>query len=104
LASLGAELVPGAALVLDLLRFDPAGYDVVVTGEGTVDATTQRGKAPGEVARRCRNAGVRCVVFGGRVVEQVPAVETLTLSGNPARAHEDLVQLGLGLGRLGAAG
>jgi glycerate kinase len=38
LASLGAELVPGAATILDLLGFEPAGYDLVVTGEGRVDA------------------------------------------------------------------
>ena len=104
LASLGAELVPGAQLVLDLLGFDPAPYDLVVTGEGTVDATTVRGKAPGEVACRCRAAGVRCVVFGGRVAEPVPDVETVVLSGDPARAREDLTELGLRLGRLGAAG
>jgi glycerate kinase len=99
-ASLGAELRPGAPLVLDALGFDPAAYDLVVTGEGTVDATTVRGKAPGEVARRCREAGVRCVVVGGRVVESVPGVETLALSGDPARAREDL----RGLGRLCAPG
>jgi len=104
LASLGAELVPGAALVLDLLGFDASSYDLVVTGEGTVDATSDRGKAPGEVARRCRHAGVRCVVFGGRVVEPLAGVETAPLSGNPARAHQDLVELGLRLGGLGAAG
>ena len=103
LASLGAELVPGAALVLDLLGFDPASYELVVTGEGTVDATSRRGKAPGEVARRCSEAGVRCVVFGGRVVEAVPGVETVPLSGDPARARQDLVELGLRLGGLGAA-
>ena len=45
LASLGAELVPGAEAVLDLLGFDPEPYDLVVTGEGTVDATTWEGKA-----------------------------------------------------------
>src|SRR2546422_692222 len=58
LASLGAELIPGAPLVLDLVGFDVAGYDLVVTGEGTVDLTTIHGKAPGEVARRCVVAGV----------------------------------------------
>jgi glycerate kinase len=94
LASLGAELAPGAALVLDLLGFDPSPYDLVVTGEGTVDATTVRGKAPGEVARRCSDAGVRCLVFGGRVVERVPHAETVALSGDPARAREDLRRLG----------
>jgi glycerate 2-kinase len=94
LLSLGAELRPGAAMILDLLRFDPARYDLVVTGEGTVDATTVRGKAPGEVAHRCRDAGTRCVVFGGRVVEPVPGVETVALSGDPGRAPEDLRRLG----------
>jgi glycerate kinase len=103
-ASLGAELLPGAAFLLDLLEFDPASYDLVVTGEGTVDATTQRGKAPGEIANRCRAAGVRCVVFGGRLVEPLPGVETVELSGEPAQAREDLVELGLRLGGLGAAG
>jgi glycerate 2-kinase len=97
LASLGAELLRGAELVLDLLRFDPAPYDLVVTGEGTVDRTTTRGKGPGEVARRCVAAGVRCVVFGGRVEEPVAGAETVPLSGDPARAREDLVELGLGL-------
>jgi glycerate kinase len=93
-ASLGGELRPGAQLILDLLRFDPTSYDVVVTGEGTVDGTTSRGKAPGDVAARCRAAGVRCIVFGGRVVEPVPGVETVALSGDPARAAEDLRRLG----------
>lgn len=104
LASLGAELVPGAELILDLVGFDPEGFDVVVTGEGTVDRTTRRGKAPGEVARRCRAARVRCVVFGGRVVEPVPGAETVALSGEPSRARDDLVALGLRLGGVGAAG
>ncbi len=94
LASLGAELLPGAPLVLDLVGFDPAGYDLVVTGEGTVDRTTVRGKAPGEVARRCAAVGVRCVVFGGRISEALPELETIPLSGNPNRAAKDLVALG----------
>jgi len=94
-ASLGAELLPGAPLILDLVGFDPAGYDLVVTGEGTVDRTTVRGKAPGEVARRCIAAGTRCVVFGGRVVEAPPGVVTVALSGDPERAREDLLRLGM---------
>ena len=103
-AALGAALYPTAEPVLVLLGFDPSGYDLVVTGEGTVDATTTLGKAPGEVAQRCRSAGVRCVVFGGRVVEPVEGVETIALSGDPSRAREDLVELGLRLGGLGAPG
>ena len=94
LAALGAELVPGAALVLDTAGFDVTGFDVVVTGEGRVDRTTTTGKAPGEVARRCSEAGVRCVVFGGVVDELLDGVETVALSGDPGRARDDLVELG----------
>lgn len=95
LASLGAELVPGAELVLELTRFDPRGYDLVVTGEGTVDETTWEGKAPAVVQAACARARVRCVVFGGRV----RAGDAVSLSGDPACARDDLVTLGLRLGR-----
>lgn len=102
LASLGAELVAGAATVLDLVGFDPTAYRLVVTGEGRVDATTAEGKVAFEVARRCRAAGVRCVVFGGLVTQQLPGVETVALSGDPSRAVADLEELGARL--LDAAG
>ena len=88
-AALGAELVPGAELVLDELGFDPRGYDLVVTGEGVVDETTWAGKAPGEVVRRCREAGVRYELFSARD----------DLSGDPSRVSEDLVALGERLAR-----
>jgi glycerate kinase len=94
LASLGAILVPGAAAILDLVGFDPSGYALVVTGEGRVDATTAEGKVAAEVAGRAP----RCVVFGGVVDEPLPGVETVALSGEPARARADLVELGRGLG------
>ena len=92
LAALGAELLPGAPLVLDAVGFDASSFDLVVTGEGRVDRTTALGKAPGEVARRSN--GRRCVVFGGIVDVDVPGAETVALSGDPTRAREDLVALG----------
>ena len=95
LRSLGAELLPGAPLVLDAIGFDAAGFELVVTGEGRVDGTTALGKAPGEVVRR--SAGRRCVVFGGLVEAQVPGAETVALSGDPGRARSDLVELGRAL-------
>lgn len=99
LAALGASLVAGAPEVLDLLDFDERLRDceLVVTGEGQVDATTVEGKAPGIVAMRCAAAGVRCVVFGGRVIQGVAGVETVSLSGDPANAEADLEALGRGL-------
>ena len=98
LASLGAELVPGAEFVLEHLGFREraVGADVVVTGEGAVDRTTFTGKAPGEVARVCGEVGVRCVLFGGRVED---GIEAEALSGDPARARDDLEALGFRLGR-----
>jgi len=98
-AALGADLVPGAETLLDLVGFEArlAGCDLAVTGEGQVDSTTSQGKAPGVVAERCAIAGVRCVVFGGRVVEPLAGIETVALSGDPARARADLVALGRSL-------
>ena len=101
LASLGAELMPGARLVLDAVGFDARidGVSLVVTGEGTVSTgTTSEGKAPAEVARRAAERGVECVVFGGVVVEPLAGTETVALSGDPARARDDLRELGLRLG------
>jgi glycerate kinase len=101
LASLGAELVPGAEYVLGAVGFREraARVDLVVTGEGTVDRTTFDGKAPGEALRACEEVGVRYVLFGGRVAD---GVEARALSGDPARAREDLEELALGLGLGGA--
>ena len=98
LAALGAELVPGARYVLDAIGFAEraARADLVVTGEGTVDRTTFAGKAPGAAVDECARLGVRCALFGGRVAD---GVDALPLSGDPARALEDLEELGLSLGR-----
>ncbi|HVW88327.1 MAG TPA: glycerate kinase [Gaiellaceae bacterium] len=97
-AALGGELCDGAALVLDAIGFDEHAReaDLVVTGEGTVDATTLEGKAPGAVVRRCRELGVRCELFGGLVRD---GIEAHALSGRRALAGEDVVHLGEELGR-----
>lgn len=97
LASLGAELVPGALYVLEAIGFREraAAADLVVTGEGTVDQTTFEGKAPGEALRICEELGVPCVLFGGRVEN---GIEAVALSGDPARAAQDLEKLASGLG------
>jgi glycerate 2-kinase len=96
MAALGAEIVEGAALVLELVGFRDRlrGADLVVTGEGTVDRTTWMGKAAGEVAAVCAEEGVRCAVFGGRVLDRPTGFDLHELSGDPARAREDLVALG----------
>jgi glycerate kinase len=57
-----ARLVPGAAFVLDEVGFDAhmRASRFVVTGEGRLDEQTLAGKLVGEVATRCRQAGVAC--------------------------------------------
>jgi glycerate kinase len=69
LMELGAEAVPGAALVLDEVGFDRAltGAGLCITGEGRIDAQTLRGKVVSAVAQRCRSAGVGCIAVGGIV-------------------------------------
>jgi glycerate kinase len=63
----GARLVPGAPYVLDAIGFDALMREAafVVTGEGRLDAQTLAGKIVGEVATRCRQAGVACHAIVG---------------------------------------
>lgn len=79
-AELGAELVPGAPFVLDLLGFDARmrASRAVVTGEGRLDGQSLAGKLVSEVATRARQAGVPCHavvgsdeldLFGRRVLD-----------------------------------
>ena len=69
LAVLGATTRPGAELVFELtgLRDALAGADLVVTGEGSLDAQTLHGKAPAAVAALARDKGVPAVAVAGQV-------------------------------------
>lgn len=100
LAALGAELVPGAQVVLERISFRAAirQADLVVTGEGTIDRTTLEGKAPAAVVRECADAGVPCIVFGGRVEQALPGADMYQLPGGPAHTRKDLTELGRRLG------
>jgi glycerate 2-kinase len=68
LAVLGATLRPGIDLVLDLIGFADrlVGSALVVTGEGSLDAQTLRGKAPAGVAAAAGAEGVPVVAVAGR--------------------------------------
>ena len=68
LAVLGADMRPGIELMLDLVGFDEQlpGSALVVTGEGSLDEQSLRGKAPVGVARRAAAAGVPVVAVCGR--------------------------------------
>ncbi len=64
-----ARLVDGAAFILDAVHFDERcrWADLVITGEGRVDAQTAQGKLVAMVARRARALGTPVHCFAGRV-------------------------------------
>jgi glycerate kinase len=82
LAAVGAALVDGFDLVADEVGLDDAleGADLVVTGEGFVDAQSFEGKVVGGVAERAGAAGVPVVVVAGEVYDDAGArVEAISL-------------------------
>ncbi len=68
MALLGASVRSGIGIILELLDFPAlvAGADLVVTGEGSLDEQSLRGKAPLGVAEAARAAGVPVVAAVGR--------------------------------------
>lgn len=75
-AFLGGELKRGIEIVLDVTRFAEyvAAADVVVTGEGRLDAQTAMGKAPVGVAAVAKRFGKKVVAFAGALGEGAEAV------------------------------
>jgi glycerate kinase len=75
-AAFGAELVPGAAFVLDEVGFDARmrAARAVITGEGKLDMQSLVGKVVSEVATRARQSGVPChAVVGTRELDSMGA-------------------------------
>jgi glycerate kinase len=68
LVALGAVRRPGIDVVLNLVDFAGhlPGADLVITGEGSLDAQTLHGKAPAGVATAARAAGIPVVAVAGR--------------------------------------
>ncbi|HET9757240.1 MAG TPA: glycerate kinase [Candidatus Limnocylindrales bacterium] len=62
-------LRPGVDLVMDATDFEPklARANLVITGEGRIDAQTGFGKTALGVAKRAAAAGVPCIAVGGGV-------------------------------------
>ena len=97
-AAYGARLLPGAPYVLDAIGFDALmrGSAFVVTGEGGLDDQTLQGKIVGEVATRCRQAGITCHAivgrnqldpFGERIIDLASVTEASTLAEIEAAAR-----------------
>jgi glycerate kinase len=67
IAFCGASFTSGIDLVLDLTRFDEAltGADLVITGEGRLDAQSSSGKAVAGVVRRAERHRVPVIALAG---------------------------------------
>lgn len=69
IAYLGAKLLPGAKLVMRTIGFERRieNADIVVTGEGSIDAQTVMGKLPAYVAEEANKRGIPVIAFAGSV-------------------------------------
>jgi glycerate kinase len=111
LAAIGARLLPGFDLVADRVGLDQhlAEADLVVTGEGLVDATSGTGKVVGRVLERAQAAGIDALVVAGDVAPSSP-IDALSLVARygperaldePAECLMELVETALAAGRNG---
>ena len=102
-----AELKSGISLILEeiALENDITDADIVITGEGRLDAQTVMGKAPIGVAKLAKKYGKKVIAFSGCVTEEAeicndhgidaffPAlrkVTTLEEALNPENAYRNL--------------
>ena len=78
-----ATMRPGIELVLDLLhaREACAWTDVVITGEGSIDAQTPYGKVPSGIARLAKSMGKPTVAIGGEVTRDPQILTALREAG-----------------------
>ena len=111
LAAVGGRLVPGFDLVAERLDLDQhlARADLVVTGEGRIDATSVTGKVVGRVLERAAACGVETLVVAGEVAPDGP-IRALSLVerygperalAETAKCLAELVENGLASSRKG---
>jgi glycerate kinase len=106
----GAQLLPGAAAVLNAIGFDEhmRAAAFVVTGEGRLDRQTFQGKAVFEVATRARQGGVACHAIVGNSTlepfeERILDLQTVSEASTEAeleRAGRSLAESVLASGRM----
>ncbi|NHN88183.1 glycerate kinase family protein [Acetobacter conturbans] len=102
LAFLNAGLRPGFEIVSETLGLEAllADVDLVITGEGRIDAQTIRGKTPAGVAAVARKLGKPVIAFGGSLgadVERVHAIGIEAVFGTvprPCSLPEALAEAG----------
>ena len=115
-AFLGATFRSGVELVMEAVGFGERlhGADLVVTGEGTLDEQSLRGKVAGGVLAAAAAAGVPAVVLCGRATVRPAGATVRSLverfgveaatAGAPASLAELAAETARDLARVGTAG
>jgi glycerate kinase len=95
------RLRPGVELVMEATHFADklARADLIITGEGRVDAQTAFGKTALGVARRAAEGGVPCVVAGGgATADGIAALAELGAVVVPVVEHPQTVEAAMAAG------
>jgi len=81
LAFLGAQLRPGVQVVMETVGFTRRlrAADLVITGEGSLDEQSLRGKVPAGVLAAAREAKVPAAIVSGDASISIPGVSIKTL-------------------------
>jgi len=106
-AFLGAKISPGIDIILDAVHFSEKvkGADLVITGEGSLDAQTINGKTIYGIIREAKKSGVPVVALAGQLKSGYEALyaEGLTaafpIMPRPATLEEALRDVGENLTR-----
>lgn len=82
-AFLGARLSMGIQAVLDTVQFDKRieGVDMILTGEGKLDAQSLRGKVVIGIAERAKTYGVPVIAVVGDIGDDIEAAHEKGVSG-----------------------
>jgi glycerate 2-kinase len=110
LLALGGRVESGIGLVRRLTRLDAAlaGTDLVITGEGSFDHQSLRGKVVAGVAAAAQELGVPCVVVAGRVtagrrdLAAAGVAESYALADHFGSVEKAMARPAEGLSALGA--
>lgn len=94
MAFLDAEPRPGVDVVLDAMRFRDriADADLILTGEGRLDAQTRRGKAVAGVAQIGCEMGIPVIALAGRIDLSANDLQRLGLAAAHSIAPADMAE------------
>lgn len=86
---LGGTLRGGIELLLDAAKFDAlaAAADLVITGEGRMDAQSLHGKVPCGVAKRAKRAGKPCIAICGALGDGAETLREVGITAFYAASH-----------------